>query len=53
MQREVPPAALSRVSSYDALGSMMFGPIGILLAGGGAVWLGPHRALPACAGSTR
>ncbi|HEY1487079.1 MAG TPA: MFS transporter, partial [Micromonosporaceae bacterium] len=29
MQREVPPAALSRVSSYDALGSLMFGPIGL------------------------
>ncbi len=48
MQREVPPEALSRVASYDALGSMMFGPIGILVAGGAAVWIGPHKALLWC-----
>src|SRR5699024_10262769 len=33
MQREVPPEALSRVASYDAFGSMVLGPIGVLLAG--------------------
>jgi hypothetical protein len=33
MQREIPPDALSRVSSYDPLGSFMFGPIGLLAAG--------------------
>lgn len=32
MQREVPPHALSRVASYDAFGSMLFGPVGVLLA---------------------
>ncbi len=45
MQREVPPAALSRVSSYDALGSLMFGPIGLLAAGPVASQWGPRPAL--------
>jgi MFS family permease len=49
MQREIPPAALSRVSSYDALGSLMFGPIGLLLAGPAAVLVGPQPALVGCA----
>jgi hypothetical protein len=49
MQREIPPAALSRVSSYDALGSLMFGPIGLLLAGPAAVLIGPRPALVGCA----
>jgi len=33
MQREVPPESLSRVSSFDAMGSFMLGPIGLLVAG--------------------
>ena len=33
LQRNVPPESLSRVSSYDAFGSLMFGPIGLALAG--------------------
>jgi MFS family permease len=45
MQREVPAGALSRVSSYDALGSLMFGPIGLALAGPLIGWYGPHNAL--------
>jgi MFS family permease len=48
MQREVPPASLSRVSSYDALGSLMLGPLGLLLAGPAAEVVGPHRALVGC-----
>lgn len=48
MQREVPPAALSRVSSYDALGSLMLGPIGLVLAGPATVAIGAHRALTVC-----
>ena len=48
MQREVPPAALSRVSSYDALGSLMLGPLGLVLAGPVAEAVGPHLALTAC-----
>ena len=50
MQREVPPEALSRVASYDAFGSMVFGPIGVLVAGPAAVHLGAHPALLVCAG---
>jgi MFS family permease len=48
MQREIPPESLSRVSSYDALGSLMFGPIGLLLAGPVAVMTGPRPALIGC-----
>jgi predicted MFS family arabinose efflux permease len=33
MQKNVPRESLSRVSSYDAMGSLMFGPIGLALAG--------------------
>ena len=49
LQREVPPEALSRVSSYDALGSLMLGPIGLLIAGPAAVAFGAHQALLGCA----
>ncbi len=45
LQREVPAEALSRVSSYDALGSLMFGPIGLMLAGPVALAVGPKPAL--------
>lgn len=33
LQTNVPREALSRVSSYDAMGSLMFGPVGLALAG--------------------
>ena len=33
LQREVPSESLPRISSYDAFGSLLFGPIGIALAG--------------------
>ncbi|GAA3472841.1 MFS transporter [Nonomuraea roseola] len=49
MQREIPAESLSRVSSYDALGSLMFGPIGLLVAGPVAVAIGPGPALVGCA----
>ncbi len=48
LQRSVPAEALSRVSSYDALGSLMLGPIGLILAGPAAMWFGAHPALVAC-----
>jgi MFS family permease len=48
MQREIPAESLSRVSSYDALGSLMFGPLGLLLAGPVAIAVGPRPALVAC-----
>src|SRR5215467_9190930 len=45
MQRCVPEAALSRVSSYDALGSLLLGPIGLVVAGPLAGWVGTRNAL--------
>ena len=45
MQREIPAAALSRVSSYDALGTLLLGPVGLLLAGPSVDWLGAGNAL--------
>ncbi len=45
MQDEVPPESLSRVASYDALGSLMLGPVGLLLAGPAALVFGAHAAL--------
>ena len=45
MQREVPAESLSRVASYDALGSLMLGPIGLLLAGPATVHVGVHASL--------
>jgi MFS family permease len=50
MQREIPAEKLSRVSSYDALGSLMFGPVGLLLAGPAVVHLGTAPALLVSAG---
>ncbi|WP_283139560.1 MFS transporter [Rhizohabitans arisaemae] len=49
MQREVPTESLSRVSSYDALGSLMFGPIGLLIAGPLSILIGLKPAILACA----
>lgn len=48
MQREVPPESLSRVSSYDALGSLLLGPLGLLLAGPAAEAFGAHASLIGC-----
>ena len=48
MQRVVPAASLSRVSSYDAMGSLMLGPIGLVLAGPAAERFGAHKALVVC-----
>ena len=45
MQQEVPAESLSRVASYDALGSLMLGPLGLLLAGPAASLFGVHAAL--------
>ncbi|MFI9558561.1 MFS transporter [Nonomuraea endophytica] len=50
LQREVQPEALSRVSAYDALGSLMFGPLGLLLAGRLAVMVDARSAMLVCAG---
>ncbi|WP_036921218.1 MFS transporter [Propionicicella superfundia] len=45
MQDEVPAESLSRVASYDALGSLMLGPVGLALAGPAAVVFGAHASL--------
>jgi len=45
MQNEVPAESISRVSSYDALGSLMLGPIGLALAGPATVAFGVHPSL--------
>lgn len=45
MQNEVPAESLSRVASYDALGSLMLGPLGLMLAGPATVVFGVHNAL--------
>ena len=47
MQQEIPPAALSRVSSYDALGSWGLAPVGTVLAGPLALALGTPAVLAA------
>jgi MFS family permease len=45
LQTHVPDEALSRVSSYDAFGSMVFAPIGLFLAGPFAHLVGARTAL--------
>ncbi len=52
MQREIPQDALSRVSSYDALGTLMLGPVGLLLAGPSVGLIGADKALLISAGVT-
>ena len=44
-QQQVPPEAMSRVSSYDAFGSFVLGPLGAALAGPVAVVLGIKATL--------
>ena len=45
LQTHVPDEALSRVSSYDAFGSMVFAPIGLFLAGPFTHLVGTRTAL--------
>jgi predicted MFS family arabinose efflux permease len=47
MQQEIPPAALSRVSSYDALGSFALAPLGTAVAGPLLTAFGPAVVLDA------
>ena len=49
LQREVPPAVLSRVSSYDWLVSLVFMPVGFALAGPAADAIGTDKTLWAAA----
>lgn len=48
MQQHIPPHQLSRVYSYDALGSLVAIPIGQLLAGPLAAAVGVQRAVVLC-----
>jgi predicted membrane-bound spermidine synthase len=50
MQREVPPDMISRVSSYDYLGSLAFFPAGLALAGPVSDLVGIPATLWASAG---
>jgi hypothetical protein len=50
-QREVPEHAQSRVSSYDALGSFVLTPLGLVLAGFVAAGIGVSNALWLAAGA--
>lgn len=50
LQQHVPLDVLSRVSAYDWLGSMLLGPIGLLLAGGAVGLLGLSQTIWWCAG---
>jgi hypothetical protein len=52
MQRTIPAAALSRVSSYDWLGSLLLGPLGLLAAGPLAEHVGTYPSLLGCAALT-
>jgi MFS family permease len=45
MQREIPPEMISRVSSYDYLGSLAFYPLGLALAGPVADLIGVSATL--------
>lgn len=47
MQQEIPPAMLSRVSAYDALGSYALAPVGTLIAGPLASTVGTSTVLAA------
>lgn len=48
MQREIPREALSRVASYDALGTFMIGPLGLMAAAPLAASVGARPALLLC-----
>jgi predicted MFS family arabinose efflux permease len=43
--RQVPRESLSRVSAFDGMGSMFFRPLGLLIAGPLAAWLGIIHAM--------
>jgi len=52
LAQQVPPEALSRVSSFDWMGSMALGPVGLVAAGPVAVHLGAWETLAIGAGIT-
>lgn len=50
LQRRIPPASLSRVSSYDWFGSLVFNPVGLALAGPVSAAIGTETTLLLAAG---
>ncbi|MEU6057083.1 MFS transporter [Streptomyces sp. NPDC047097] len=48
MQREIPRQSLSRVAAYDALGTFMIGPLGLMAAAPLAAGVGARPALLLC-----
>jgi hypothetical protein len=52
MQKKVPREALSRVASFDAMGSMMFRPIGLAIAAPLSALFGIENFLYILAGVT-
>jgi predicted MFS family arabinose efflux permease len=52
MHEQIPDDALARVSSYDALGSFVFIPVGLTIAGPAASAIGVSGALWAAAGAS-
>lgn len=51
LQRNVPAAALSRVSAYDWFGSLAFQPLGLVIAGPAAAAIGTSATLWCAAGA--
>ena len=45
LQRTVPRETLSRISSFDAMGSLLLRPVGLAIAGPIAGWIGIPRAM--------
>ena len=50
LQRMVPKEALSRVSAFDGMGSLLFRPLGLMLAAPLSEWVGVPVALKIFAG---
>jgi MFS family permease len=48
LQLKVPPQALSRVGAYDAFGSILLGPLGLVAAGPAIEAFGVHPSLIFC-----
>ena len=49
MVRQVPRESLSRVASFDAMGSFLFRPVGLVIAGPFVTWIGIPRAMESIA----
>jgi hypothetical protein len=52
VQRTVPREVLSRISSFDSVGSLLFRPLGLAIAGPLSSWIGIPRTMELAAGIT-